>query len=252
MQIEVIERYVDQVLEVNGMVKGTEEQLRLLLSHLYTAVGMYQLLDKDQKLLVAKLQKQLRHFFYAKCDLKERKSKKDKEKTPLHPSIKEKENKEKEQKTHTHAERDFSGSLIERKKVFYDECEKLKSKYDSQLVDDFYCYWSEENKNESKMLFEYEKTWNTAKRMHKWANNPISCAKKAAVLRLEKTKKGKTKAVDTAKQQQAAAERSDANDRLFQAIEENKRNAVSYEEWKSAQRNRPYCALKNSRDGDKE
>ena len=80
MQIEVIERYVDQVLEVNGMVKGTEEQLRLLLSHLYTAVGMYQLLDKDQKLLVAKLQKQLRHFFYAKCDLKERKSKKDKEK----------------------------------------------------------------------------------------------------------------------------------------------------------------------------
>lgn len=238
MQIEVIERYVDQVLEVNGMVKGTEEQLRLLLSHLYTAVGMYQLLDNDQKLLVAKIQKQLRHFFYAKCDLKERKSKKDKEKTPLHPSIKEKENKEKEQKTHTHAERNFSDSLIERKKVFYDECEKLKSKYDSQLVDDFYCYWSEENKKDGKMLFEYEKTWNTAKRMHKWANNPISCAKKAAVLRLEKTKKGKTKAVDTTKIQQEADLRDEANERLFKTIEENKRNAVSHEEW---------LALKNSR-----
>ena len=129
MQIEVIERYVDQVLEVNGMVKGTEEQLRLLLSHLYTAVGMYQLLDKDQKLLVAKIQKQLRHFFYAKCDLKERKSKKDKEKTPLHPSIKEKETKEKEQKKYIYAERKKSTSLDERKMAFLLDCEQYYERY---------------------------------------------------------------------------------------------------------------------------
>ena len=71
-------------------------------------------------------------------------------------------------------------------------------------------------------------------------NISYASADTAAALRLEKAKKGKSKAVDTAKQQAAAAERSDANDRLFQAIEENKRNAVSYEEWKSAQENRPY------------
>ena len=241
MQIEVIERYVDQVLEVNGMVKGTEEQLRLLLSHLYTAVGMYQLLDKDQKSRIAKVQKQLRHFFYAKCDLKERKSKKDKEKTPLHPSIKEKENKEKEQKTHTHAERDFLNPLIERKKIFYDECEKLKSRYEPQLVDDFYCYWSEENKKDDKMLYEYEKTWNTAKRMHKWANNPISCAKKAAALRLEKTKQGKKKQ-PAVEERAIVAQRDESNEQLFQAIEESKRNAISHEE---------YLAQKNSRDENK-
>jgi hypothetical protein len=46
---DVIERYVDQLLEVNGIPKGTEEQLRLLLSHLYTAVSMFQLLDADSK-----------------------------------------------------------------------------------------------------------------------------------------------------------------------------------------------------------
>ena len=232
MQIEVIERYVDQVLEVNGMVKGTEEQLRLLLSHLYTAVGMYQLLDKDQKLLVAKIQKQLRHFFYAKCDLKERKSKKDKEKTPLHPSIKEKETKEKEQKTHTHAERDFSSSLDERKKAFLEECDKHCARYGEQIVGDFFSYWSEENKKDGKMLFEYEKTWNTAKRIYKWANNPISCAKRAALLRLDRVKNGKKKKeVDTTKLQQEAALRDEANERLFQTIEENKRNAVSHEEY---------------------
>ena len=235
MQIEVIERYVDQVLEVNGMVKGTEEQLRLLLSHLYTAVGMYQLLDKDQKLLVAKIQKQLRHFFYAKCDLKERKSKKDKEKTPLHPSIKEKENKEKDKKTPSRAAS---------REAFHQECLDFVGLYDTQLLSDFYNYWSEENTRTGKMRYEDERHWNTERRLKRWVKNQYASADTAAALRLEKAKKGKTKAVDTAKQQQTiAAERSDANDRLFQAIEENKRNAVSHDEW---------LALKNSRDGDKE
>ena len=234
MQIEVIERYVDQVLEVNGMVKGTEEQLRLLLSHLYTAVGMYQLLDKDQKLLVAKIQKQLRHFFYAKCDLKERKSKKDKEKTPLHPSIKEKENKEKDKKTPSRAAS---------REAFHQECLDFVGLYDTQLLSDFYNYWSEENTRTGKMRYEDERHWNTERRLKRWVKNQYASADTAAALRLEKAKKGKKKEVDTARQQQAAAERSDANDRLFQAIEENKRNAVSHDEW---------LALKNSRDGDKE
>ena len=230
MQIDAIERYVDQVLEVNGVVKGTEGQERLLLSHLYTAVGMYQLLDKTQKAHIAMLQKQLRHFFYAKCDLKERKRKKDKEKTPLHPSIKEKENKEKEQKTIYLAKRNFLNSLDEREQVFYDECQKLRDKYNPELVDDFYCHWSEEDKTDSKMLFEYEKTWNTAKRMRKWDSNPISRAKKAAEQRLEKAK-AKSKEADSAKQQQTAIERDDANEKLFQQLEENKKKAVSYKEY---------------------
>jgi len=235
MQIEVIERYVDQVLEVNGMVKGTEEQLRLLLSHLYTAVGMYQLLDKDQKLLVAKIQKQLRHFFYAKCDLKERKSKKDKEKTPLHPSIKEKENKEKDKKTPSRAAS---------REAFHQECLDFVGLYDTQLLSDFYNYWSEENTRTGKMRYEDERHWNTERRLKRWVKNQYASADTAAALRLEKAKKGKKKEVDTTKQQQTiAAERSDANDRLFQAIEENKRNAVSHDEW---------LALKNSRDENKE
>ena len=234
LQIEVIERYVDQVLEVNGMVKGTEEQLRLLLSHLYTAVGMYQLLDKDQKLLVAKIQKQLRHFFYAKCDLKERKSKKDKEKTPLHPSIKEKEIKEKEQK---------NPPTAARRESFRQECLKYVDRFDNQRLADFFNYWSEEDTKTGKMRYEKQRFWNIERRIQRWMNISYASEDTAAALRLEKAKKGKTKAVDSAKQQQAAAERSDANDRLFQAIEENKRNAVSHDEW---------LALKNSRDGDKE
>ena len=93
------------------------------------------------------------------------------------------------------------------------------------------------------MRFQEERYWSTERRLKRWVKNQYSSATTAAALRLEKAKKGKKKEVDTARQQQAAAERSDANDRLFQAIEENKRNAVSHDEW---------LALKNSRDGDKE
>jgi DNA-binding protein H-NS len=41
----------------------------------------------------------------------------------------------------------------------------------------------------------------------------------------------KKKEVDTTKLQQEAALRDEANERLFQTIEENKRNAVSHEEY---------------------
>ena len=94
--------------------------------------------------------------------MKERKRNKEKEKTPLHPSIKEKENKEKEQKTNIYAKRKNSSSLDERKMAFLLECEQYYEKYGKQIVDDFYCHWSEEDKTDSKMLFEYERTWNIA------------------------------------------------------------------------------------------
>ena len=223
MQIDAIERYVDQVLEVNGVVKGTEGQERLLLSHLYTAVGMYQLLDKTQKAHIAMLQKQLRHFFYAKCDLKERKSKKDKEKTPLHPSIKEKENKEKEQKILF---------IAARRENFHQECLEFVGEYDVERLSDFYNYWSEEDPKTGKMRFEDERHWNTERRIKRWIKNQYTSKDTAAALRLEKAKKVKSKEVDSAKQQQVAAvARSEDNEKLFRQLEENKKKAVSYKEY---------------------
>ena len=47
MQIEVIERYVDQVLEVNGFCKGDKELLRQLLHRLYTAATMFHLMTEN-------------------------------------------------------------------------------------------------------------------------------------------------------------------------------------------------------------
>ena len=243
MQIEVIERYVDQVLEVNGFCKGDKELLRQLLHRLYTAATIFHLMTEEQRLLIGRIQSQLSPFFVTKCNLKEGKRKGRKRKLPPTPPIKVKEGQVKDKK---------NTPTAARREVFHQECLSFVGLYDTQLLSGFYNYWSEENPKTGRMRCEDERHWNTERRIKRWIKNQYTSADTAAALRLEKAKKGKKKEVDTARQQQAAVERSDANDRLFQTIEENKRNAVSYEEWKSAQRNRPYCALKNSRDENKE
>ena len=227
---DVIERYVDQMLEVVGIPKGTEGQLRLLLSHLYTAVSMFQLMDADGKERVSGFMKILNYNFGAKLVLKERKRKKDKEKTPPAPPIKEKENKEKDEKTNVRAKRNFSVPLDERKMAFLLDCQQFIEQYGKQVVDDFFNYWSEEDNPNGKMLFETKRTWNTAKRLYTWANNEYACRTEAARYRLAKTKQGRTPQ-STAADQAAAKEREALQAKREIEREENKKKAISFEEY---------------------
>ena len=223
MQIDAIERYVDLVLESKGFCKGDKEQLRLLLHHLYTAATMFNLMTDEQRALIGRIQTELSVFFVTKIVLKERKRKKDKEKTPLHPSIKEKENKEKEQKILF---------IAARRENFHQECLEFVGEYDVERLSDFYNYWSEENVSTGKMRFEEQRHWNTERRLKRWMQNQYSSDNTAAALRLEKAKKVKSKEVDSAKQQQVAAvARSEDNEKLFRQLEENKKKAVSYKEY---------------------
>ena len=223
MQIEVIERYVDQVLEINGFCKGDKELLRQLLHRLYTAATMFHLMTDEQRALIGRIQTELSPFFVTKCNLKEGKRKGRKRKIPPTPPNKVKEGQLKDQKTRTYAAS---------RESFHQECLAYVGQYDTQLLSDFYNYWSEVNEKTGKMRFQEERYWSTERRLKRWVKNQYSSATTAAALRLEKAKKGKKKEQDTAKQQQAAAvARSEDNERLFQAIEENKRNAVSYEKY---------------------
>ena len=223
MQIEVIERYVDQVLEVNGFCKGDKELLRQLLHRLYTAATMFHLMTDEQRALIGRIQTELSPFFVTKCNLKEGKRKGRKRKIPPTPPIKVKEGQVKDQKTLSRAAR---------REAFHQECLGYVGEYDNQQLSDFYNYWSEENPKTGRMRYEDERHWSTERRLKRWMKNKYSSDNTAAALRLEKAKKGKKKEQDTAKQRQAAAvARSEDNERLFQAIEENKRNAVSYEKY---------------------
>ena len=116
--------------------------------------------------------------------------------------------------------------------------------YDTQLLSDFYNYWSEENPKTGRMRYEDERHWNTERRIKRWIKNQYTSEDTAAALRLEKAKTVKARqAADTARQQAATAERDDANEQLFRTIEENKKNAVSYED---------YLAQKRAKNGTEE
>ena len=231
MQIEVIERYVDQVLEVNGFCKGDKELLRQLLHRLYTAATMFHLMTEEQRALIGRIQSQLSPFFVTKCNLKEGKRKGRKRKIPPTPPIKVKEGQVKDQKILF---------IAARRENFRNECLKYVDKFDNQRLADFFNYWSEENKKDGKMRFEKQRFWNIERRLKRWMNISYSVDNTAAALRLEKAQKGKSKEQATAKQQQAiVAQRDESNEQLFQAIEESKRKAISHEE---------YLAQKNSRD----
>ena len=93
------------------------------------------------------------------------------------------------------------------------------------------------------MLFEMQKTWNTAMRLASWAERSYQYENEAAKLRLERAKKGAVKqsangrasggqtAENAAEQQAIATKRAEDNARLEQEIAERKASAVSYEEY---------------------
>ena len=223
MQIEVIERYVDQVLEVNGFCKGDKELLRQLLHRLYTAATMFHLMTDEQRALIGRIQTELSPFFVTKCNLKEGKRKGRKRKIPPTPPIKVKEGQVKDQKILF---------IAARRENFHQECLEFVGEYDVKRLSDFYNYWSEENPKTGRMRYEDERHWSTERRLKRWMNNKYTSDNTAAALRLEKAKKVKSKEVDSAKQQQVAAvARSEDNEKLFRQLEENKKKAVSYKEY---------------------
>ena len=235
MQIEVIERYVDQVLEVNGFCKGDKELLRQLLHRLYTAATMFHLMTEEQRLLIERIMKELSPFFVTKIKLKEKKRSGRKRNIPPTPPIKEKAGQERKEK---------NIYIAARRESFHQECLKYVDRYDNQLLSDFYNYWSEVNEKTGMMRFEKQHYWNLERRIKRWMTTSYASDNTAAALRLEKAKKVKTKETVNIKQQQAAtAEREDANEQLFRTIEENKKNAVSYED---------YLAQKRAKNGTEE
>ena len=223
MDQQKIERYVEDLLTVSGILKdGAEQPVWLLLHHLYSAVAMYELMNPQQRSLIAGIQRKLRYFFDAKCDLKERKRKQEKENTPPHPLYNEKARKEKEEKN----------IYIEGREAFHQECLSYVNKYDVERLADFYNYWSEVNEKTGKMRFEKERYWNTERRLKRWMNTSYSADNSAAALRLEREKKKTVKPIATTAEQQAiAAKRAADNARLEQEIRERKASAVSYEEY---------------------
>lgn len=59
-------------------------------------------------------------------------------------------------------------TLSEREKEFKDQVNRQP--FPQDILDEFFDYWTEPNRSESKMRFEMEKTWHLGRRLKRWAS----------------------------------------------------------------------------------
>ena len=57
----------------------------------------------------------------------------------------------------------------EREKKFYKSLIPFLNTYPKEMLREFYDYWSEPNKSQTKMRYESEKTWDLPRRLARWA-----------------------------------------------------------------------------------
>lgn len=222
MQFEINEQTVDRQLVDAGMKSDHEEQaIRQMFFHLFCAIRYYRDMTYAEKNKAGFLYRtKFKNTYSLTGFFKERKRKRDKKSSPLHPSYKEESGvKDKAQKI----------IYIAGREAFHQECLGYVDKYDEQRLADFYNYWSEVNEQTGKMRFEEQRYWNTERRLKRWMNTSYSADNSAAALRLKRTQK--KQAPSSTAEQQAAAKRAEDNARLEQEIEERKAGAVSYEEY---------------------
>ena len=234
MNIAETKNKVDSVLADRGLVREYKEQaVRLLLYHLYIAIDIYRFMTFAEKAKAGYWYRIFKGSFSLTGFLKERKRKRDKEKSPLHPSNKKESGvKDKAQNPSLSPAR-VKRTLKVRQEEFWKELLTFEGQYDLQMLRSFYYYWAEQVTGRRKMRLEVETSWDTKFRLAAWSERSFNKNDQAAAIRLERAKSGgKAKAaVDAAEQQAIAARREEDNARLEQEIKARKEGAVSYEEY---------------------
>ena len=234
MQIEINEQTVDRQLVDAGMKSDHEEQaVRQMFFHLFCAIRYYRDMTYAEKNTAGFLYRtKFKNTYSLTGFFKERKRKRDKKGSPLHPSYKE-ESGVLGKDYKLHIQQGGDASLFEiRQKAFWDACLKFEPEYDRQLLLKFYCYWAEQVNGTELMLWETKKSWNMRLRLKAWSKKSYQLDDETSRLRLEHAKGKMTKqTANTAELQAIAAKRAEDNARLEQEIEERKASAVSYEEY---------------------
>ena len=233
MNIEETRNKVDNLLSDRGLSEdGREQAVRLLLYHLFVAIDIYRFMTIAEKNKAGYWYRFFRNVFPLTGLLKERKRKRDKEKSPLHPSYKERETEVKEKDEKQTEQNTATGDAV--LEGFRKECLRHVGQYGQELVDDFYYHWKQVDKKTGKRLFEGKRCFDIDSQLRAWSKSEYTLSKETAALRLERAKGkdgGKQQAANTADQQAIAAKREEDNERLEQEIEARKAGAVSYEEY---------------------
>ena len=224
MNIDDIKDNIGHLLADKGLTTDYKEQaVRLMLYHLYVDIDTYRYMTQAEKNEAGRWYRMFKSSFSLRNFLKERKRKRDKEKSPLHPSYKERETEVKEKDEKQTEQNTATGDAV--LEGFRKECLRHVGQYGQELVEDFYYHWKQVDKKTGKRLFEGKRCFDIDSQLRAWSKSEYTLSKETAALRLAKAK-GKQQ-----KEPEQTAERDDNNARLEQEIAERKRNAVSYEEW---------------------
>lgn len=71
-------------------------------------------------------------------------------------------------------DKEKDNDIEERKLKFASTLKPFLEKYGKDLLNEFYFYWTEPNKSNTKFRYELEKTWSLERRLHTWATNQKS------------------------------------------------------------------------------
>lgn len=93
-------------------------------------------------------------------------------------------------------------ATLKRKEEFYDSLIPYVERYGKEMLRNFFDYWSEMNKSQTKMRFEKQPTWEVAKRLATWAKKEKFDGKSSSVI----SKGGNTNAGRTAGNKAASRE----------------------------------------------
>ena len=229
MELTKIEQDIVDLLNLSG-IDNEGLVVQQTLHHMLMCVKLYETLDAEQRVRVAKWRKHFQFLTDVKFNLKERKGRKDKKASPSYSPIKEKPQEAKGDEMIY-----IAGGA---KEAFREECLKRIGQYNRDRLADFFNYWSEENPRTGKMRFQGKRYWNLDSRLKRWMNTQYSVDNTAAAERLKRARgKQAQEQTATAQQRAIAAERERANAEAERQREADKAGAVSYEEWQASKKN---------------
>ena len=67
--------------------------------------------------------------------------------------------------------------------LFKESLEKHSNQYNKDTIENFFNYWSEPNKSNTKMKFEQQTTWDISRRLKRWASYDFGNSKKEEISR---------------------------------------------------------------------
>jgi hypothetical protein len=227
MNIEETKNTVNNQLVENGLKEDYKEPaVRHMLFHLCIAIDIYRHMTTAERFKAGYwYRNNFQNSYSLTGFFKERKKKREKKKSPLHPSYKEDSGVVEKREETTYTTKGEASNFGARQKAFWEACLNYEQEYGRQLLLKFFCYWAEEVKGTGLMLWETKRSWNMKLRLKAWSKKSYQLDDQTAALRLERAKAKATPKQPTID----AAEREEANARLEREIAERKQGAISYE-----------------------